>query len=80
MTALTLREASLVHAERDFNWTLTRAAAVVSIIIRLITRVSVRYGECNMCFILRGTPSGSFSHCQMNWPVHVQATFLHQHN
>ena len=30
--------------------------------IRLITRVSVRYGECNKCFILIGTPPGSFSH------------------
>ena len=31
MTVITLREASLVHAERDFNWTLTRVAAVVSV-------------------------------------------------
>ena len=45
--------------------------------IRLITRVSVRYAryfttrrrvtyltadECNKCFILRGTPPGSFCH------------------
>ena len=52
---------------------------VCIICIRLITQVSMRYGEifhepkasdlpylapdeCNKCFILRGTPSGSFSH------------------
>ena len=51
---------------------------VCSVLIRLITRVSVRYGEifhepkaseisrttdeCNKCFILIGTPPGSFSH------------------
>ena len=40
--------------------------------IRLITRVSVRYGECNKCFILRGTPHELASA--------VQATFLHHHN